>query len=75
MVNNQRGSALVQTIWALAGLLVITAATLHVVWEVRASTTNFTTPFHRCGFVNVTSVLHFNVCINLDFDNNCGMVL
>jgi hypothetical protein len=36
MVENQRGSALVQTIWALAGLLVIATATLHIVWQLRA---------------------------------------
>jgi hypothetical protein len=52
MVNNQRGSALVQTIWALAGLVVIAAATLHIVWEVRASTTNFTTPFQAVLLTN-----------------------
>ena len=52
MVNNQRGSALVQTIWALAGLLVIAAATLHIVWQLRASTTNFTTPFQAVLLTN-----------------------
>ncbi len=52
MLNNQRGSALVQTIWALAGLLVIAAATLHIVWQLRASTTNFTTPFQAVLLTN-----------------------
>jgi len=52
MLNNQRGSALVQTIWALAGLLVIAAATVHIVWQLRAPTTNFTTPFQAVLLTN-----------------------
>ena len=52
MVNNQRGSALVQAIWALAGLLVIAAATVHIVRELRASTTNFTTPYQAVLLTN-----------------------
>jgi hypothetical protein len=45
MIEKQRGFALAQLIWTLAGVLVIVAAGWHLTREWRGSTVEFTTPY------------------------------
>jgi len=52
MANRQRGVALVQMIWILAGLLVIAAASVHVALEIRDRATRFTTPYQAVLLTN-----------------------
>ncbi len=45
MTKTQRGIALVQAIWVLAGILVIVAAVWHIVGHNRGSSVQFPTPY------------------------------
>jgi hypothetical protein len=45
MTKNQRGSALLQIIWTVAGILVIAAAAWHLIDHWRDSSTQFPTPY------------------------------
>lgn len=45
MTKNQRGVALLQTIWILAGILVIAAVAWHLADYWRGSSTRFPTPY------------------------------
>jgi hypothetical protein len=51
-MSKQRGMALVQVVWILAGLFVIAAAALHIVYEVRSSAPAFTTPYQAVLLTN-----------------------
>jgi len=48
----QRGIALVQIVWILAGFLVIAAASVHIGLEVRDSSSQFTTPYQAILLTN-----------------------
>jgi hypothetical protein len=52
MNNQQRGVALVQTIWILAGVLVIVAASWHVINNMRGSSIQFPTPYQAVLLTN-----------------------
>jgi hypothetical protein len=45
MNENQRGIALLQIVWILAGVLVIAAAAWHLIGRFRDSSTQFPTPY------------------------------
>jgi hypothetical protein len=45
MISNQRGTALVQIIWSIAGLVVIVAGLLFIRWTVTSAPVSFTTPY------------------------------
>lgn len=45
MGNESRGIGLVQVVWILAGLLVLTAAGLHIFRSTRTSSVQFNTPY------------------------------
>jgi hypothetical protein len=51
-MNRQRGMAVVQVVWILAGLFVIAAAASHIVYEVRKSAPAFTTPYQAVLLTN-----------------------
>ncbi len=51
-MNKQRGMALLQVVWILAGLFVIAAAALHIAYEVRSSAPTFTTPYQAVLLTN-----------------------
>ncbi len=46
MNKTQRGIALVQIIWVLAGILVIAAAVWHIIGNKRDASVQFPTPYH-----------------------------
>jgi hypothetical protein len=52
MVNDSRNRSLVQAVWILAGLLVAAAAGLHIFYDVRSSTIQFTTPYQAVLLTN-----------------------
>jgi len=53
MTENRRGlGVLVQVVWILAGLLVVAAATYHLVSHARESKVAFTTPYQAVLLVN-----------------------
>ena len=53
MTENRRGlGMLVQVVWILAGILVVAAATYHLVSHVRESKFAFTTPYQAVLLVN-----------------------
>jgi len=53
MTENRRGLAvLVQVVWIVAGLLVVAAATYHLVSHVQESKFSFTTPYQAVLLVN-----------------------
>lgn len=51
-MNNQRGIALVQAVWVVAGILVIIAAGWHLVGHMRSSSVEFTTPYQAVLLTN-----------------------
>lgn len=51
-MQNQRGVALVQVVWIVAGLAVLAAAALHIAWQWRQSATEFTTPYQAVLLTN-----------------------
>jgi len=51
-MNNQRGIALVQAVWLVAGLLVIVAAVWHIVDHMRSRAVEFTTPYQAVLLTN-----------------------
>ena len=51
-MSNQRGIALVQTVWVVAGLLVIVAAGWHLMRESKSSSVEFTTPYQAVLLTN-----------------------
>jgi hypothetical protein len=51
-MNNQRGIALVQAVWLVAGLLVIVAAVWHIVDHTRSRAVEFTTPYQAVLLTN-----------------------
>jgi len=52
MTKSQRGIALLQIIWILAGILVIAAAAWHLIGHFRDSSTQFPTPYHAVLLAN-----------------------
>lgn len=57
-MNNQRGFAIVATIWSIAGVLVIIAAASYLVGQYRvhaSDTVQFTTPYQMVVFTNNTA--------------------
>jgi hypothetical protein len=52
MTKTQRGFALVQVVWVLAGILVIAAAVSHIIRNVRDSSLRFTTPYQAVLLTN-----------------------
>jgi hypothetical protein len=52
MMRNQRGIVFVQVVWIVAGLCVTAAAAWHVLSQVRASTTQFATPYQAVLLTN-----------------------
>jgi len=51
-MNNQRGIALVQVVWVVAGILVIVAAGWHLFGQTRSSSVEFTTPYQAVLLTN-----------------------
>ena len=51
-MNNQRGIALVQAVWVVAGILVIIAAGWHLARQASSSSVSFTTPFQAVLLTN-----------------------
>jgi hypothetical protein len=52
MKSTQGGSVTVQTIWIIAGILVIIAASAHIFGTLRSSTVHFTTPYQAILLTN-----------------------
>lgn len=52
MTKTQRGFALVQVVWVLAGFVVIAAAVWHIIHSVRDSSLQFTTPYQAVLLTN-----------------------
>ena len=52
MRNNQRGIALVQVVWIVAGLMVIVVAGWHIAREFKSPTVEFTTPYQAVLLAN-----------------------
>ncbi len=50
--TKQRGVALVQVVWILAGLFIMAAASLHIAHEMRSSTPEFSTPYQAVLLTN-----------------------
>lgn len=52
MKNNQRGIALVQVVWIVAGLLVIVAAGWNIAGRFKSTTVQFATPYQAVLLTN-----------------------